>query len=136
MQFGCAGTVGVGREDGSDLGARGEALDQCLVERPFEGAAGRLWGDVEQGAGGGGDRDLLVAAGVAGVEVGCPVHPDAAASPAGLLANHGDVDVSFEEWADTPDGSGGVVAEKGVVATSKDRGVLGGERRERGGRHQ
>ena len=85
MQFGCAGTVGVGREYGSDLGAVGEALDQCLVERPFEGAAGRLWGDLEEGAGGGGDRELLVAAGVAGVEVGGPVDPDAAALPAGLL---------------------------------------------------
>jgi hypothetical protein len=127
--------VGVGREDGSDLGAVSEAFDECLVERPFEGPAGRLWGDVEEGAGGGGDRDLLVAPGVAGVEVGCPVDADAVASPAGLLADHGNVDVSVEEWADAPDGSGGVVAEKGAVATRKDRGKLGSERRECGERH-
>src|SRR5690349_13190711 len=104
--------MGVGREHGLDLAAGGEALDQRLVERPFEGAARDLRGDVEEGAGGGGDRELLVAAGVAWVEVGGAVDPDAGASPAGLLADHGHVNASFDEWPDAVDGRGRVMAQQ------------------------
>jgi len=92
-------------------------------------------GDVEEGARGGGDRELLVAAGIAWVEVGGAVDPDALAIAPALAAYEGDVDVTVEEWPDAPDGRCRVVAEEGALAARKDCGVLYGERRKNAERH-
>jgi hypothetical protein len=69
-----------------------EAEDLRLVERPLDRAAGERRGQVEQGAGGCGDRNAVVDGDLRGTRKrGVPVHADAVAAHR-RLTWHGHVD--------------------------------------------
>jgi hypothetical protein len=108
------------------------ALVDCTLER----AVGYVGRDVQERAGGRGDRDPLIAADVPGIQLADPVDPDAWAAPAGLLADHGHVDVAIERGTNAPRSRRGVMAHEGGVAAGECGGEFGSERRDCGERHQ
>jgi hypothetical protein len=110
-------------------------LDECFVKCALELAVGEVRGDVQQRAGRRGDRDSLVAAAVAGIEGLGPVDPDARAATAGLLADHGHMDLTIETRTKAPCGRGGVMAQQRAIAAREDRGKFERERWKSGKRH-
>jgi hypothetical protein len=135
-EAGDAAAVGVGSEHSVDGRVGCDAFDKRLVQCTLELAVGEVRRDLQDRAGGGRDRDSLVAADVAVIEGGHTVRLDAWPLATGVAADRGHVDETIEGRTKAPRGRGRVVAQERGVAAREDRGQFGSERWQSGERHQ
>jgi hypothetical protein len=113
-------------------GVVGELEDLGLVEQAVEAVRLEGCGEVEDGAGGGGDGDALVAGDLGGTERPRSVDPQSPALHTAGAARHADVDDRRPAAAQVPERGGTRVAQRGTGTGSEDGGHPMSARREDG----